>query len=99
MARSALGELPRRCSRRFALNGFVYVLAGSDGTSGNNSVYVSAIGPDGGLGPWIATSPLLQGRNYFAAVVSGDWVYVLGGSDSTGAVQYAETERAQILID
>ncbi|MGE3544878.1 MAG: hypothetical protein AB7L28_13145 [Kofleriaceae bacterium] len=77
----------------------VYVIGGHRASNGLTSVEQSTIQPDGSLGPFAASSSLVQGRLGPMAVVIGSWLYVLGGQAATTGVELASIERAAIHVD
>ncbi|OHA48107.1 MAG: hypothetical protein A2806_00510 [Candidatus Terrybacteria bacterium RIFCSPHIGHO2_01_FULL_48_17] len=71
-----------------AANGYLYVLGGSN----SSAVYYAKPNADGtipasGSGAWTATTSLPQARQRHAATVVGNYVYVLGGTNSSEVVQ------------
>lgn len=63
-----------------ASGGYLYAIGGSaNGTSGFTSVARAAVSSDGTLGAWQAVNSLAAARFYEGTVVSGGWLYALGG--------------------
>jgi len=65
---------------------FVFVLGGRDaifGASPRADVISAQAGANGALGAWSAQPPLPSARSNGAAVVAGNFLYVLGGAGST----------------
>ena len=54
---------------------------------------------DGLLGLWQITSSMVEKRSSAAAVVAGDYIYVLGGEDYSGPVRWSSVEYAKINSD
>ena len=96
-------NIPRRALAAVATHNHVYVIGGVDANGDYaTSVEYSTIGDHGELGPWRATSSLNEGRFYLAAVVSGSYIFALGGG--SGAIgednrPVATVERAKINSD
>lgn len=94
---------PRRALAAVAAHGHMYVIGGVDAQGHYvSTVEYAPIGANGELGPWQATSSLNQGRFYLAAVVTGRYIFALGGG--SGAIgednrPVATVERATILDD
>jgi hypothetical protein len=83
-----------------AVNDHIYVLSGYSGYY-ERTVYMATINPDGSLGAWQVASnglPPGQERATHATVVFDNYLYVLGGLDSTGA-SLASVWRAPIQSD
>lgn len=94
---------PRMCNAAIAVNGVAYAIGGINAAgAGLTSVESARINGDGSLGQF-ATVPnvaLTQSRGLMqnATVVVGNYVYVLGGSDSNG-MALGTIERAPIHAD
>jgi hypothetical protein len=70
----------RNAYRVVTTNAHVYLVGGQlQGNSNTGLVEYAAFNPDGSLGAWNATSSLNTSRDSFGLVVSGDYVYALGG--------------------
>jgi hypothetical protein len=86
-----------------AYHGYVYIMAGStSATTDTNDVQYAQINPNGTiLGPWNTTASITNVRNGQTAVGYNGYLYVLGGTDSAGAlyadVQYAKIDSAGVL--
>jgi N-acetylneuraminic acid mutarotase len=75
-----------------ALNGYLYILGGWNGTSYLDTVQYARIDPDGTLGPWAATTSFGTTRYGHASVAYNGYLYVMGGNNGGAAmddVQYA----------
>jgi hypothetical protein len=66
-----------------AANGFVYVIGGQDSTGALAEVWYASVGSGGTLGTWTSTTALPSGRMGLAAAVFGNFVYALGGGNTT----------------
>lgn len=81
-------------------NGYVYVIAGVDGRNFLRSTEYAKINPDGSLGAWQQGSMLHEERGFTEAVVSGDYIYVVGGGNGpNGQHLLRSVERAKINPD
>lgn len=77
---------------------YLYLLGGSGGGLPLSSIERAAINADGSLGMFAAVPVVLvTPRAGHASIVVGDYLYVLGGSGSGGAL--ASVERAPIAVD
>lgn len=75
----------------------LFVFGGTDGTSALNSIEQAAVNADGGLGDFAAAGTLNANRNKAAAVVIGNYLYVIGGCNSTnGSAALGTIEQATI---
>ncbi len=63
--------------------GYIYVIGGDNGGSPVSTTYVAAIGNDGTLGSWSSTGSSLTARTHASALQYKDWLYVLGGCNTT----------------
>jgi N-acetylneuraminic acid mutarotase len=81
------------------LGNFLYNVGGTSGSTFLNTVQRAAINAAGSLGPFADVPNLLlsKARAYHASIVVGNYLYVLGGQDSTGAL--ASVERSAIAAD
>ncbi len=78
--------------------GFLYAIAGSDGTGALATVERAQADAFGTLGGWETLSTvLLEARAHGAFFEQGGWLYALGGENASGVLDTAE--RARILID
>jgi hypothetical protein len=71
---------------------FVYTIGGLDGINFLSSVEKSRLQSDGSPGPWHKSTPLSAPRANFDPVVIGDWIYIIGGTNSMGyfdSVEYS----------
>jgi N-acetylneuraminic acid mutarotase len=69
-----------------ASRGYVYVLGGYGSSAFLSEVLYAAANGDGSLGSWQSTTSLPSGRHYHSSVVSGGYVYVLGGYGDSGSL-------------
>jgi hypothetical protein len=68
----------------------VYLVGGAsyDGsTHYNNTVFLGKIGEDGGIDSWQALEPLPVNIAQASSAVVGDWLYIIGGLNSSGTKQ------------
>ena len=88
---------PRISFAAVTSNGYVYALGGYDGIAEVelNTVERTEIKPDGTLGPWTMATPLPTTERGHAAVVSGGYLYVVGGQN----LPDISAERAAINPD
>jgi N-acetylneuraminic acid mutarotase len=95
---SAGANLPLAMDEHAALaeNGILYLLGGEDvaGTP-RSTVYFAPLYHDGHLGAWQSSPGFTSARIGHAAVASGGNLYLLGGSDSGGAL-LGDTQHAQL---
>jgi Tfp pilus assembly protein PilF len=63
-----------------------------------NTVEYADVGPDGELGPWKYSAPLTMPRVYPVAVISGDYIYVMGGESLDKVYTGAEKQKAPKLL-
>lgn len=73
--------------------GCIYAIGGWDGYNPQNSVYSAPIQEDGALGLWTETIRLPQALYRHAAVVHGDYMYVIGGRDKDDAYNFVFHSR------
>lgn len=92
---------PRTCHTSVVTGNSVYVLGGVD-RQGRllTSVERATLGPGGVLGPFhtLKGVTLRTGRSTPSSLVAGSFLYVLGGSDTTGRM-FASIERAPVRSD
>lgn len=72
--------------------GYIYALGGISGAEYLDSIEKSKVNNNGGLDKWEMTSPLMEPRATFNAVVYKNWIYILGGTNRDGyltSVEYA----------
>ena len=91
---------------KIGANSFVFVVGGAGaGGAPVSTVYYSAVGSNGTLGAWTATTPLPTALAFPAAVAATQWnsailtfgyLYVLGGSASAGGAPVTTIYRAPI---
>lgn len=62
----------------------LYAMGGLSGATFYDVIETSAIGADGAPGPWQATTPLPLPLADFGALVQGDRLYVIGGTNQDG---------------
>ena len=70
-------------------NGYVYVIAGRDGSSvASSTVYYAKLNADGSTGTWTTSANALTAARYIqTAAVANGYVYVVGGLSSGAAAQ------------
>ena len=86
---------------RFALSAAIhgdalYALGGLRGAIYTAAVETSRINPDSSLAPWRTTTALSSPRADFGAIVHGDNIYIIGGTNRDGyyrTVEYATFDR------
>lgn len=69
---------------------YFYVLGGLTGMKYLDSIERARVEPDGELSPWEFTSDLSVSRINYSVAVYKDWIYVIGGKNSTGYLRSAE---------
>jgi hypothetical protein len=74
-----------------AYKGYVYIIAGYDGSTAYNDVQYAPINSDGTLGTWAATTSFATARAFTSAQVYNGYMYIAGGSNGPAYndVQYA----------
>lgn len=80
----------------------IYALGGSHDNMPLNTVEWSTIQGDGSLGAWQSAGHMTSTREGLAAVVSGDYIYAIGGrsyDNQTGPHSLDSIERARINTD
>lgn len=74
-------------------NGYVYVLAGHNGTTYQTAVYYSRVGANGTVGAWsTAANTIPAGRGYVSVAQANGYAYILGGTNGSSyfnSVYYA----------
>jgi N-acetylneuraminic acid mutarotase len=65
-----------------AYNGYLYAIAGVDGSGALSDVQMTPLSPDGATGAWSATTALPIPRWNHASVAYNGYLYVLGGRNS-----------------
>ena len=66
-------------------NGYIYILGGINSSGDANSkIYKTALNPDGTMGPWSETTPLLKTLHSSGAVIFRNNIYVVGGATTAG---------------
>ncbi len=69
------------------LNGFMYYFGGTtNSTNGNNNVSYAKINPDGTLSSWTTTTSFGVGKFVFGYTSYKNYIYLLGGINSSGSV-------------
>ncbi len=75
-------------------NGYIYVIGGTNGSTGTNTVYYAQLNLDGSTGSWTTSANALpEGRSGHTSVVANGYAYVIGGTASgtgTNTVYYAQ---------
>lgn len=84
---------PRFIAAAFAMNEYVYILGGHDGSTRLPTVEAAHVDGDGRIGAWRYIAPLAEGRSAAAVATHGDTVYVLGGMGGAGALNSVEMAR------
>ncbi|PSO43460.1 hypothetical protein BRC19_00340 [Candidatus Saccharibacteria bacterium QS_5_54_17] len=78
-------------------NGYVYAIAGDDGTAALSSTEYAPVHGDGALGSWSASSDLATARRMLTSQVYNGYVYAIGGqNDLLGAlsgIEYASVNQ------
>ncbi|MCS6881283.1 MAG: IPT/TIG domain-containing protein [Oscillochloridaceae bacterium] len=82
-----------------ATAGNVYVIGGLLGGGSDQTVVQARIMPDGRLGPWQDASQLNRSRGGIVGVVSGEYIYVIGGAIGAGLPTERTIERARVAPD
>lgn len=80
---TALPQATRRHTT-VAHNGFIYVIGGEGSSTPYSTVYYAAIGPDGTLGSWTATSSLPLNKAAHVSVLYNGYIYAIGGLSDPG---------------
>jgi Kelch motif protein len=90
---------PRNAHTSVRVDNFVYVIGGQDGNGTIATVERAPINPDGSIGSFAVVSgvTLLEARSYHTTSVIRNFVYVVGGSGASGALD--SIERAAINSD
>jgi uncharacterized repeat protein (TIGR01451 family) len=76
--------------KALSINGVLFTIGGGINNLTQPSRYVGAalVEPNGSIGSWSNTSLVYPPRLYHAAVSGPDgWLYVIGGTDGTGAIE------------
>lgn len=82
-----------------ATAGNVYVIGGFLGGDSDQTVVQARIQPDGRLGPWQGASQLTRPRGGIVGVVSGEYIFVIGGAIGAGLPTESTIERARVAPD
>ncbi len=90
---------PRAAAAAVVANGFLYAIGGGDYSGPLDSIERAAINPDGSLGSWSVIDSLTMPLHSHAAVTSGNYLYVLGGSSGFCSCVTTSVERALINPD
>jgi len=99
------GTLPSSSVRSavgaYIANGYLYAVAGDNGTTTQTTIYYAAINSDGSLGTWqtAANNTGLVARTDFGWAAANGYFYMVGGfnnSSATTTVQYASTSRIKL---
>jgi N-acetylneuraminic acid mutarotase len=87
----------RNAPKSVAVNGYVYLAGGSNGTSAVTTVYYAKLNSNGTLGAWNTTSSLASNNYRGAMVVAGGYAYLTGGF--TGTVAYNSVYYSKLNSD
>lgn len=80
--------------------GFLYTIAGDDGDMATDDVSYAPILPDGSLGPWRSTAPMLGGAlQFLAGIGTSRRVYALGGCRHKDCERAENIERRVFVAD
>jgi N-acetylneuraminic acid mutarotase len=79
-------------SQAIATKDRVYLLGGINNNADSSTVYTAPIAPDGTLGTWVTATPLPSTVYASQAIVTKDWVYLLGGH--TGSADSSTVYKA-----
>lgn len=94
---------PNKSSGAVVANGHIIVLGGDDGNDNQtttSTVITAQIEPDGTLGTWSPTTPLLNSRGELAAVFYNGHVYAIGGTTiDNGRASAIPVEYASVNND
>jgi hypothetical protein len=71
-----------RCFGAVAANGWVFSIAGYNGSEATASFYGAAVNGDGSLGSWSSGASLPQPLYFFAVAVSGSYIFLTGGANN-----------------
>ncbi len=82
-----------------ATAGNVYVIGGFLGGASDQTVVRATIEPNGHLGPWQGVGQLNRSRGAIVGVVSGEYIYVIGGAIGAGLPTERSIERARVAPD
>ncbi len=87
----------RRTLSGFAHNGYLYALGGNtSGATYINTVEYAKINANGTLGSWAFTSNMLSDRSGAAATAVDNYIYLLGGNNSSFAAGTDNSEYARL---
>ncbi|MBI1881498.1 MAG: DUF11 domain-containing protein [Chloroflexi bacterium] len=82
-------------------NSTIYVVGGYNGKNNNSlsaDTFYATIQSDGSLSAWTRSATKLPiGISLLTAVIKGDYIYVIGGYDTTSIVSLKSVYRARIL--
>lgn len=79
-------------------NGYVYLLGGSKTATPFDTVRFAKLNDDGTTGTWASTTAFSGGRYQAGAVVNGNYIYILGGTNGAGT-SYKDVQSALINND
>jgi large repetitive protein len=94
------GMTARRAFGSAAYDGYLYVLAGIEGSSPGTDTWYTPINSDGTVGTWTSTSSFTSARYRFPSVAYNGYLYLLGGDNGTTTfndVQYAAIKGTGVL--
>ena len=80
--------------------GHVYLMGGINGAKFLKNMEYATLLKDGGIGAWKEGPKMHMERGFTTAVVSGDWIYLLGGANGQNGMNLLATvERVKINPD
>lgn len=99
----AVTELPKPTTsgRAVFVDGWVFVLGGKDkvlgpGAIGRADGFAAKVANDGTIGAWQGLEPMPEGRTSHAVVVSGEYLYVVGGGYDAGGLDTVFAARVRM---
>lgn len=89
---------PTTSGKAAFVDGWIFVTGGKDkalGANGRADVFAAKVADDGSISEWTSAEPLPQGRTSHQVVVSGDYLYVLGGGFDSGGLPTVFSTRVR----